>query len=219
MAKKRVSIKKTAVEVKSSVNVSKKTPKKAFVLGAIVVLILALGFYGYKQLIVATVNGEMVSRLSVVKELEKQGGQKVLDTIIIKKLIAQEANKQKVVISQKDVDSEMVKVEANVAAQGATLDQLLQQQGMTKNDLLDELRVQLMVTKMVDKDITISDKEVEDYITAQKQQSLAPGATPAPEMTKEQATAQIKQQKLSTKIQTFIAELKSKAKINYLISY
>jgi len=219
MAKKRTSTRKTVMSMETPVEIRKKPSKKSYLLGVVVVLVLALGYYTYKQLVVATVNGEMINRLTVVKELEKQGGQKVLDTLIIKKLIAQEANKQKVVVTQKDVDAEMVKVAANVAQQGATLDQLLQQQGMTKNDLLEELKVQLMVTKMVDKDITVSEKEVDDYIAAQKAQSTAQGSAPTSEPTREQVTLQIKQQKLSTKIQAFIADLKAKAKINYLISY
>ena len=41
--------------------------------------------------VVALVNGEPISRIEVIKALEKQGGKATLDSLVTKKLIAQEA--------------------------------------------------------------------------------------------------------------------------------
>ena len=175
-----------------------------------------MGFWPFlrRYLIAATVNGKSVSRLAVLKKLEKQGGKKILETMITEAIIQQEAEKRKIVISQKDVDAEMKKIEANVTSQGSTLDQALQNQGMTKNDLTKEIKIQLMLQKMAGNDIKISDKEIDDFISANKNQQGFDREIP-----REQAVSQLKQQKSQQKIQSFLSDLKTKAKITYFVNY
>jgi foldase protein PrsA len=196
-----------------------KFSKKMFLYVFILLIIVGLVYFSAKSLLVASVNGQLVSRLTIVRELEKQGGKKTLDTVILKILINQEAKKKKIDVSQKEVDGELLKIESNVTAQGTTLDALLQQQGMTKEDLANEIKIQLLVTKMVDKNITVTDKEADDYLASQKTQSSLNVSQTTPELTQDQAKQAIKQQKLQQKIQTFIADLKAKAKINYFLKY
>jgi len=195
---------------------SKKTVR--YVLTAFI--LVGLIYFGGKVFFVASVNGQLINRLSVIKELEKQGGKATLDTIVLKTVISQEAKKRKIDISQKEMDTELAKIEKNVTSQGTTLDSLLAQQGMTKSDLTNEIKLQLLVTKMVDSNITIADKEIDDYLASQKEQSaLTLGEAAPAEITKDQAKEAIKQQKLQGKIQTFVSDLKAKAKINYFVKY
>ena len=200
-------------------NLIVRQPKRIFLLGLIFLLILGLIYFSVRFFLVASVNGQLVSRLTIIKELEKQGGKKTLDTIILKTLINQEAKKRKVSISTKEVDTEVSKIENNITSQGTTLDALLLQQGMTKKDLANEIKLQLLVTKMVGSNISVTSKEIDDYLASQKEQPLLDSAQSTPELTKDQAKEVIKQQKLQEKIQTFVADLKAKAKINYFINY
>ncbi|KKP60711.1 MAG: Foldase protein PrsA [Candidatus Roizmanbacteria bacterium GW2011_GWA2_34_18] len=211
MAKKEETVKKNIAS-----NLMVKWPKKIFLFGLIFLLVLGLVYFSVKFLLVASVNGQLVSRLTIIKELEKQGGKKTLDTVILKTLINQEAKKRKITISQKDIDAEIQKIETNITAQGLTLDQLLQQQGMKKSDLTEEVKIQLLVSKMVGENINVTDKEIDDFINSQKKQL---SQNPDQEFPREQVKQQIKQQKLQQKIQTFVAGLKDKAKINYFIKY
>ncbi|MDO9028583.1 MAG: SurA N-terminal domain-containing protein [Candidatus Roizmanbacteria bacterium] len=211
MAKKEKTVKKNIAS-----NLIVRPPKKIFLLGLIFLLVLGLIYFSVRFFLVASVNGQLIGRLTVIKELEKQGGKKTLDIVILKTLINQEAKKRKITISQKDIDAEIQKIEKNVTAQGSTLDQLLQQQGMKKNDLTEEVKIQLLVTKMAGANITISDKEIEDFMATNKDQ-FQQGFNEV--LLKEQAREQVKQQKLQQKIQTFVADLKDKAKINYFIKY
>lgn len=214
MAKKEKIVKKNITS-----NLMIRPPKKMLLLGLIFLLVLGLIYFSVRFFLVASVNGQLIGRLTIINELEKQGGKTTLGTIISKTLINQEAKKRKVNISQKDIDVEVQKIETNVTAQGGTLDQALQQQGMTKNDLTDGIKLQLLVTKMVGNNISVTDKEIDDYLASQKNQSSLGLAQPAPELTRDQAKTAIKQQKLQTKIQTFISDLKAKAKISYFINY
>ncbi len=188
--------------------------KKALILVFVLILTLGLFYFSKKFFAAATVNGKSISRLAVLKKLEKQGGKKILEMMITQVFIRQEAEKRKITVSQKDIDAEMKKIEANVSSQGTTLNQALQNQGMTKNDLIEEIKVQLMLQKMAGNDIKISDKEIDDFISANKNQQGFDKEIP-----REQAASQLKQQKLQQKVQTFLADLKAKAKINYFVNY
>lgn len=202
------------VKKQESFNYEIRFSKKLLIVILVLVLVLGLVYFSRRYLIAATVNGKSISRLDVLKKLEKQGGKKILETMITQALIQQEAEKRKITVSQKDIDAEMKKIEANVSSQGSTLDQALQNQGMTKNDLTEEIKIQLMLQKMTGNDIKVSDKEIDDFISANKNQQGFDKEIP-----KEQAVAQLKQQKLQQKIQSFVTDLKAKAKIIYFVKY
>lgn len=211
MAKKERLVKKDI-----ALNLTVRSPKKAFLFGLVFLLVLGFIYFSVRFLLVASVNGQLIDRLTIIKKLEKQGGEKTLDVIILKILINQEAKKRKVTVSQKDIDAEIQKIEANVTAQGSSLDQLLQQQGMKKNDLTEEVKIQLLVSKMVGNNINVTDKEIDNYIDSQKIQ-ISPD--PDQKFPREKIKQQVKQQKLQAKIQAFVADLKAKAKINYFVKY
>lgn len=202
------------VKKQSSFNYKVKFSKKSLIVVLIIILILGLIYFSKRFLTVATVNGESISRLTVIKKLEAQGGKKTLESIVTEILIRQEAEKRKVNVSQKDLDSEMKKIEASVTSQGSTLEQALQNQGMTKNDLKEQIKIQLMLQKIIGDNVKVSDKEINDFITSTKDQQGTDQEIP-----REQVAAQIKQEKLQQKIQSYLAELKSKAKITYLVNY
>src|SRR4030042_6567735 len=66
----------------------------------LVILVLAAAGYRYKSLVVAaTVNGAPIYRLSLIKQLEPQGGKTILDGIIEKTLIEQEAAKANISVT------------------------------------------------------------------------------------------------------------------------
>lgn len=199
---------------KESFNYEFKFSKKLLITVLVLIFILGLVYFSKGFFIAATVNGKPIGRLSVLKKLEKQGGKNVLETMITQSMILQEAEKRKINISQKEIDGEIKKIEANVSSQGSTLDQALQNQGMTRQNLTEEIKIQLMLQKMTGSNVKISDKEIEDFIASAKNQQ---GFNQ--EITKEQAAVQLKQQKLQEKIQKFLSDLKAKAKINYFIKY
>lgn len=215
MAKKERTVKKNIAP-----NLMIRPPKRIFLYSFIFLLVLGLIYFSVKFFLVASVNGQLINRLTIIRELERQGGKNTLESIILKTLVNQEAKKRKVTISQKDIDAEIQKIETNITAQGGTLDQALQQQGMKKSDLAGEIRIQLLVTKMAGGNVSVTDKEIDDYLAGQKDQSSSDLAqSTAPELTRDQAKVAITQQKLQAKIQTFVADLKAKAKINYFINY
>jgi hypothetical protein len=188
--------------------------KLIFIPLAIIVALLLFRFKGI--FVAATVNGQPISRLEVVKQLEKEGGKSVLDTIVTNNLILQEAKKEKVTASSKEISDQITQITNNLKSQGEDLDTALSQQGMTKQDLNDQVKLQILVQKMAGKGITVSDQEAQDYFNQNK--TSYPKNTKF-DSVKDEIKTTLQQQKLNSGITTWITNLKSKAKINHFVSY
>lgn len=210
--------KKTGLDViKNRLNIPNIDKKKLpFIIAFVLILVLIGILFNKGFLVAALVNGEPITRASVIQTIEKQSGKATLESLITKRLILQEAKKRNVAVGQKDIDAEMKKIEANLKAQGTTLDNALSLQGMTKAQLVSEIEVQIALQKLVSSDVKVSDKEVEEFLTTNKDQ-FPEGTTE--EAMKKEATDQIKSQKLQENTQTFIKSLQDKAKIRYFVQY
>lgn len=181
---------------------------------AVLVIILLLTIKGL--FIAAIVNGQPLTRISVIKELERQGGKTTLESLITRTLIIQEGKKRNITLNQSEIDQELMKISKNVESQGSTLDQALTAQGMTKNQLTEQIRLQLLVQKMVEKETIVSDKEVDDYLTQNKAQ-VPEGADQ--KTLRRETKDQLTQQKLQTATEKLIKELQDSAKVINLVKY
>ena len=191
--------------------------KKSYVLLVAGLVALAAFLYFFRGLFVAAVvNGQPVSRLAIVKEAEKQSGKQALDNLVRNTLIEQEAQKQKVTVSEKEIDAEVKKVEDSLSKQGQKLDQVLSMQGMTREDLRKLIRLDALVGKMVGKDIKVTDKEVDEYM--EKNKELLPQNEDQAKL-RESVREQIKQQKLNEQVRTWLSDLQNKAKVLYFVQY
>lgn len=184
---------------------------------ALGIILLAIVIYFAKGLLVAaTVNGQPISRLAVIRDLERQSGQMSLDSMITRALVFQEAAKKNIEASDKDIDGEIAKIQKQFSDQGQNLDQLLAAQGLSKEKFREEVRIQILVTKLLGDQAKVTDKEFNDFMNSNKE--LLEN-----EENKETATAslrqQMEQQKLAQKYQEWIANVKKNAKINYFVDY
>ena len=191
-----------------------KKPIGKIILGFIILIALLYYFKGI--FITAFVNGRPITRLSVIQELESQGGKQALEALITETLIQQQAQKTGVTISEQELDDEFAALEANLQEQGQNLEQLLTLQGLKKSDIEKQIRIQKLLEKMLSDKLTVTEEEIEEFITE--------NATFLPEDLEidkqdDYVRNQIKQQKLTGEIQTFLAELREKASVNYLVDY
>lgn len=178
----------------------------------ILAVIIGAAFFLRSMFIVATINGEPVTRLQLISDLERQYGKQALEGLVTEKLILQEAKSKKVTVSDSDVSTELKKIESQVSQSGQTLDQLLALQGMTRTDLQKRIKVQKIVEKLIVSNLDVTEKEIDNYINENKD-SFATS-----EITKEirdSIKEQLKQSKITEKYQQWLAELKKNAKIEY----
>lgn len=199
------------------IEVLKINKKIQIAVGIVAIATILTVFYLFKNnfIIAATVDGRVISRYSLIKELERQNGKTVLDTMISENIIANEASKKGIVVTDSDIDQEVKVVESGILAQGGTLDMALLQQGMTVDDLKDRIRTQKMVEKLLADKIVVSEAEVNTYIATNKISLPKGKETEA----KTQIADQLRDQKLNQEAKKWIAELKSSAKVKYYIKY
>lgn len=193
-----------------------KIPTKLVYFVIIVVAFLGGAYLTKDWYIAAIVNNRPITRFSLDRELEKQGGKQVLDTKITELLIIDEASKQKINISQTDIDNRVKQIEDQFTSQGSNLDDLLKQRNETRKDLQYQIRLQLIVENILGKDITVTDAEVSAYFESNK--GYYPTGTKLEDKKSEIMTT-LEQQKLSEKLQTYLEDLKKKASIHYFINF
>lgn len=193
-----------------------KNKRTSLVIAAVIIIILGLTFTLKSFFVTAIVNNQIITRYSLDRELEKQGGQKVLDNRVVEILIMQKAQKQGVTVTQGEIDSKINEIKKQVEAQGQNLDSLLAMQGQTKTDLEKQIKIQVLVEKLLGGDIKISDQEISDYF--EKNKNFFPKNATL-DSQKEQIKNELLQQKLNEKFQTWIQDLKKEAKIYYFLKF
>src|SRR5882724_9068411 len=96
-AKSATSVSSVTVEKTKSSKLKSLKMRRAYVI--LILVMFALGaflYYARGIFVAAVVNGQPISRLSVIKETEKQSGKQALETIVRNTLIEQEARKANV---------------------------------------------------------------------------------------------------------------------------
>jgi foldase protein PrsA len=191
----------------------KKNSTPSLVVAFLVIIILIGGLYYFRgQFISATINGQPIWRLSLIRELEQQAGKDTLESLITKTLILQEAKKQKITATKEEIDQKMKELEENFTSQGQNLDQLLEAQGLTRDQLREQVEIQLIIEKIVGEEVEVTDQELDEYIEAN--QDFFPEDSD-PEETRASVREQLKQEKTNEKIQSWLESLRNDAKINY----
>lgn len=201
---------------KPTENAMKIKVRKSYLILLVLVFLLGFLVWTFKGFfIVATINGSPITRLSVIQDLERQNGKQVLNSLVTKTLILQEAQKRNITVGQKEIDNEIKKIEKDFQKQGKNFDELLAAQGLTRERVKEQISIQKIIEKMLEKDIKVTDKEVDEYIEKNKEalQDIKP------EDLKKQVQQQLRTQKLSDKFQTLLADLQKNAKINYFVNY
>lgn len=196
--------------------VSKKSSRKTFYILIALGVIVGVGYYFKSLFIAATVNGEPIARLSVIQEVEKQGGKQILETLINERLIMQEARTKGVNVTQEEVDAEIASIEDQVKTQGQTLDQVLALQGVSREEFDKQVKIQVIIKKLVADKISVTDEDISKYMEDNK--DYLPEASDEAEL-KAQVKEQLTQQKISEEFQTLLTDLRTNAKVNYFVSY
>jgi hypothetical protein len=214
--KKKLSLKEVANKVGSYISKVDRTTKTFVVIFGVFALLFVGYVYFKGYFVAATVNGVDMSRWSVVWELEKQAGKSVLDTMITKRLIESEIKKQKIVVTVTDIDAEIKKVEEQIAAQGGTLEQALASQGMTMDDLRDQIMINQSLERILADKIVVSDEEIDQYLSTSQ---MPPSGGASSSDLRDQAREQLKARKFSTEASQWVADMRAQAAIEYYGEY
>lgn len=198
------------IQKTSMIKNSKKSSKNLIVL-LIILLLATLAYFLKDEIIVAQVDGKPITRFALIKNLEKQGASQVLSSMTTEALLRQAIKDSGVVVAEEEVNQEMQNLEDTLTAQGQKLDDLLEAQGVSRQEIADQIRLSKQMEKILADKVTVTDEEVQSYyddnITAFKGSSF--------DEVKDQLREQLRQQKLSTAQQEWLADLQKKANVVY----
>lgn len=190
----------------------KKLDSKKLVKALIFLLILALAYLIKDEVIVASVNGKPITRIALIRNLEKQNAASTLENMTLQMLVEQQLKKEGVKVSDEEMEAELKKIEEQLAAQGQNLDDLLKAQGLTRSAVKEQLALSKGMEILLADKVAVSAEEVTAYFEENKELL---GKDLKFEDIKADIENQLKQQKLATEQQKWFAELKKNAKINY----
>lgn len=171
--------------------------------------LLLLVFYKKSWFIAATVNGSPITNFEVLSQMNKQFRETTVNQLVNEKLILQEARKNNIVVTQTDVDQKIIEIEKSVGGP-QLLDNILSQQGQTRDSIKDQLKFMIIRDKLYEKEASVSAQEVQEFVEQNKAQLKA---TESAEQTKE-ATDIIKQQKIGQIFNDKFSQIRKDAKIN-----
>lgn len=178
---------------------------------------LAVILFNFKDwFVVVLVNNRPITRYSLVKELEKRAGKQVLEDLITRDLIFQEAEKQGIQVSQEEMKAKIKELEEQAKGLGGDLDSFLQMQGQTRKELEEQIRVQLVLDKMLGQDVGISEEEIQQYFEENKDFFSVETEF---ETIKEDLRENLRREKINEKLQSWLGELRTKAKIRYFLKF
>lgn len=112
----------------------------------------------------AKVNGEKISKDQLYEALYKQGGDATLDNLIQDTLIRQEADKKKVKVTDQDIDAEIKEIKTRFPDE-AQFEEALKQNNLNLDQLKVQIRNNLLVNKLFEGQMDLSDEKLKDYFT------------------------------------------------------
>lgn len=212
--KKEVVINEPVYEMPASLPYSeepivRKRPTWVYVFFAILVFgLIGLLIVNRGMFIAAVVNGKPIFKWNLNSVLVSRYGQQTLDGMITEKIIAEEAQKSNISVTQEEINQ---RGEDILQSFGSTLsvDEFLQLQGLSRSEFDNQLKLQLTVQKILTKDLQITDQDIEMYIASNSAMLIAT----EPAKLREEARNAIIDTHVSEEFQTWIQELRDKASV------
>lgn len=152
-------------------------------------------------------NGQDVSNQKKLKE-------QTLNIIAQQQLLKQDAKKQGIEVSEKEVQSQFKKTKSKNKKRFAAV---LEQYHLTEETYKDQLAFELTLRKYIDKELKgtkVTDKEVKEFYNKAKEQQKK---LPELEKVKDKVRQQLEKQKEQKQLQAKVKELKKQAEIKHMI--
>ena len=175
----------------------------AFVL--LIAIIFALLFVFNKGLFLAgAINGKLVTTPAFYSKLTEASGEEVFDTIVRETLIKQEAVKNGVSATEKEVDEKIKDLEERFGGK-ENFQLALEQNKTRREELRSQLTIQVLIEKLLTDKIKVTSKELAKY---KKENKEFIG-----DMSDKQIEETVKSQKLNEAFTPWFEKVKDKANI------
>lgn len=184
-----------------------KTPVR-WIVGVLLVSLLSLVAINKGFVIAALVDGKPIFNWQLNSTLRARYGKQTLEGMIGEALIAKEAQKQGVSVSAQELDAKKKEILSSLGSE-VSLSDFLKFQGLTESDFTQQLRLQLTVERLLTKNLTITDDDINAYIATNRATLVATEASAL----KEEARKAIINNVVSEKLQPWFLEVRQKANV------
>ncbi len=116
---------------------------------------------------VASVNGKEISKDDLYAEMLKTSGSETLDLMISDEIIRQETEKENISVTDEEIAAEIAVYEEEYGA-AEQLEAALAENGMTMEDLKEEVQAYVKIEKLIGPNIEITDEQIEAYFEENK---------------------------------------------------
>ena len=171
--------------------------------------------YRNEIIAIAFINGQPVTLTEVVKIYTSPEEENVLDRIISEKLIEYEAKKRNIHVRSEEIAEEIARIEKEAISNGMTLAQLLKESDKTAKDLEKDVKIKIIIYKILSEDIELSEYEIDKFI--KENPDLYENLSE--EETRERVRRLLIDAKLQDEYGSWIQEAKASSEIKYIINY
>jgi len=119
--------------------------------------------------VVARVNNEVITKDELFDFLVKQDGGTALNALVTKKIIELEAKKQNLEVTEDDIEKEIDQVAEQYGGRDVFEQYLAQLYSTSLEDLRENIRVNLLIEKLLEPDLTIEEDEMKAYFDVNKE--------------------------------------------------
>lgn len=189
---------------------TKRNPAVFGIIALLVILGVVLFKFQY-VLVPARVNGRPVYVWQYAKYLHQTYGKEAIQTLTTQRLIDDEIAKSKVVVKQEDIQKEIDTLDKQASSSGG-IQAMLTAQQMSMDQLKDQIRIKLAVTEIIKDKLKVSDAEVADAYS--KNKDFFKGVPEAE--AKDRIRTQLEGGKFQTEASNWLAEVRKTAKIEVL---
>lgn len=132
---------------------------------ALIVVLIKPPFGGGGGDTVATVNGANITDEELYEALKTSYGESALEMLITKKLVQQEADAASIDITEQDVTDEIEIIKLDFTSEDE-FNGILAQNGLTVEDLREDMSLNAMVRKVLESKTDVTDEEIKTYFDA-----------------------------------------------------
>ena len=154
-----------SVQIQNILKLAKKNKLYTGIVAVAVILLLLLAFPLRFLLIPAIVNGTPIYSWQYVSELHKSAGNQIINQLISEKLVEQEIAKYQIQVTQLEIDQQVAQLEAQLKETGGSLEAVLALQGMTRDEFIEQLRLNIALERLVKNTIEVSEEDVQTELT------------------------------------------------------
>ncbi|MDN3016877.1 peptidylprolyl isomerase [Paenibacillus sp. BSR1-1] len=137
------------------------------IIAVIAVSAIILSFALKKDDAIATINGKAITKDDLYNEMVKQYGSETVDQLIANKIVASEATKQKITVSESDVNKQIEKLQESYGGEEA-FNSALESNNTTLSAVKEDMKNYLTIKKLLEPEIEITEEEMKTYFEENK---------------------------------------------------